>query len=283
MIARSTSPTSRNAVDIVSTNVAANKRSSGPKRQSAKPVIEGSAPIDWTRHLARTGAPCVKNPLKQVCESEVDLSKDANPAKPETLDPLFRENLQHYDERGPRVGDRAPEFTLKNLDGDTVRLSDVLKEKPVVLVTGSVSCTVFRRFALPQVEQLRRDFGKDVEVLVLYVDEAHPALGKSAIAKGQWTHKENVTDGILVRRPETAEARRVLALLAAERFGLATAGVVMDTPDNTTWDAYLHLPNASYVIGKDGKVAFREAWAFRTNGKSAEPALHEFVEAMTQR
>ena len=32
-----------------------------------------------------------------------------------------------------KVGDPAPDFSLENIDGKTVRLTDVLKEGPVVL------------------------------------------------------------------------------------------------------------------------------------------------------
>jgi hypothetical protein len=57
----------------------------------------------------------------------------------------------------------------------------------------------------------------------------------------------------------------------------------MDTMDNATWDKYMHLPNASFVIGKDGKVTYRELWAFRPNGHGPRSALEEVVGAMTQK
>jgi hypothetical protein len=39
----------------------------------------------------------------------------------------------------PRVGDPAPGFELRDLDGATVRLSDATARGPVVLVFGSFS------------------------------------------------------------------------------------------------------------------------------------------------
>jgi hypothetical protein len=58
---------------------------------------------------------------------------------------LVREGILRYNkydrrERGTlRVGDAAPDLTLAGYDGSTVRLSELWRAKPVVLVFGS--CT----------------------------------------------------------------------------------------------------------------------------------------------
>jgi hypothetical protein len=58
---------------------------------------------------------------------------------------LVREGILRYNkydrrERGTlKVGDAAPDLTLAGYDGSTVRLSELWREKPVVLVFGS--CT----------------------------------------------------------------------------------------------------------------------------------------------
>ena len=45
---------------------------------------------------------------------------------------------QKYDASAPRVGDLAPDFELRDVNGeDSVRLSDFLGVKPVALVFGS--------------------------------------------------------------------------------------------------------------------------------------------------
>ncbi len=41
-------------------------------------------------------------------------------------------------DKAPKMGDAAPDFTLKTLDGEQeVRLSEELKKQPVVLIFGS--------------------------------------------------------------------------------------------------------------------------------------------------
>lgn len=45
---------------------------------------------------------------------------------------------QRFDALAPRVGDIAPDFELRDVDGDNpVRLSDFKDRKPVALIFGS--------------------------------------------------------------------------------------------------------------------------------------------------
>ena len=53
-------------------------------------------------------------------------------ASPPAPDPW--EDFAHV---APKVGDRAPDFALRDVDGATVRLSDATARGPVVLVFGS--------------------------------------------------------------------------------------------------------------------------------------------------
>jgi len=46
---------------------------------------------------------------------------------------------------GPKPGTTAPDFKLRTLDGKTLEGSKLWKDKPLVLITGSYTCPVFRR------------------------------------------------------------------------------------------------------------------------------------------
>jgi hypothetical protein len=65
---------------------------------------------------------------------------------------LFRGEIGSMNE-GPKLNDPAPDFALKSPDGkQTVRLSDQLGKKPVVLVFGNVTCGPFRAI-YPRVDE----------------------------------------------------------------------------------------------------------------------------------
>lgn len=80
-------------------------------------------------------------------------------------------------QEGPKVGDPAPEFTLKTLDGkETVRLSEQVGKKPLVLVFGNFTCGPFRGL-FPDVDAVYQRHKKDANFLMVYVREAHPTNG----------------------------------------------------------------------------------------------------------
>ncbi len=72
----------------------------------------------------------------------------------------------------PKVGDKAPDFTLKTPDGREIKGSALWREKPLLLVTGSHTCPVYRRMATP-LEKLAAEFRERVNFVLLYTVEAH--------------------------------------------------------------------------------------------------------------
>jgi len=75
-----------------------------------------------------------------------------------------------------QVGDTIPDFTLYQLDGTPVTLSDeLLKGKPVLLVTISITCFISRN-RMVEFNNLFATYGNDVNFYLVYVVEAHPQL-----------------------------------------------------------------------------------------------------------
>ncbi|HVL12817.1 MAG TPA: deiodinase family protein, partial [Gemmata sp.] len=73
---------------------------------------------------------------------------------------------------GPKVGDRAPDFTLKTPDGkDTVSLAKLTGKKPVVLVFGNFTCGPFRSL-FPEVDAVYQRYKDDANFVMVYVREA---------------------------------------------------------------------------------------------------------------
>ena len=50
-----------------------------------------------------------------------------------------RADFAGFKERGPRVGQQAPDFEATLLDGLTVRLVDIIAKGPVVIEFGSIT------------------------------------------------------------------------------------------------------------------------------------------------
>jgi len=163
----------------------------------------------------------------------------------------------------------APEFTLPTIrDHGGISLSSFLG-RPVVLVFGSFSCSVFHD-RISQINEFYRANRDRAAFLFVSVTEAgHRIPGL-----------EFVLDSI---DPDTLENRRERVGEAMRRMGLSFPGVLdIGETAEAAYDAY---PTRLVVVGPDGRIALDlgrgmppETWDFaeaeaclRGSGKGLEP------------
>lgn len=146
----------------------------------------------------------------------------------------------HYDLSafpGPRAGEPARDFTLYDLDGNPVKLSDY-RGKWVVLETGSATCSMYTK-NIPGIKQLETEF-PDVEFLVVYVREAHP--------------------GERLSQHKSFDDKQRAAALLKPRYG-ENRPILIDTLEGEMHRVYGLLPNIVYIINPEGIVHYRCNWA----------------------
>lgn len=160
------------------------------------------------------------------------------------------------------VGQVAPEFTLPLLPTATdnkranasaneiqkVSLKDLHKDKPAVLIFGSVTCPPFRG-QLEGVDAVYRDFSDRAEFLWVYIREAHPDSVLSLV-------NENQQEQLMPVPQHTAIASRAAAAAACQRTHKLGIPIAVDGIDNAVGQAYAGWPNRMVVVGTDGKIAF---------------------------
>ncbi|MEO1203696.1 MAG: deiodinase-like protein [Pseudomonadota bacterium] len=168
------------------------------------------------------------------------------------------ESLSHYDSTAPAAFEPAPDFKLSDLDGNPVELADLVGKRPVVLQLGSLSCPVFRyrRF---DVQKLQRDFAGEVDFVVVYTQEAHPADDHNPYTDEVWNPFINKVAGINVPLHRTLDQRRDQAARAYEHVELDSLFLV-DSMDNVVWQRYGAAPSPAYVLDVDGNIVLRQAW-----------------------
>jgi hypothetical protein len=143
---------------------------------------------------------------------------------------------------GPRVGQPAPNFTLRTVDGkETVQLANVLGRKPVVLVFGNYTCGPFTA-AYPAVEPVYERFKNDATFLMVYVREAHPSDG--------WNM------GAPIAQPKSWDERVGVAQQFCKRV-TPTMPVLVDEMNDPVGHAYSGMPSRLYVIDPRGVVAYK--------------------------
>jgi len=151
-------------------------------------------------------------------------------------------------QEGPSINDAAPDFELKPLaGGDLVRLSDRIGRKPVVLVFGNFTCGPFRSM-YSTVEAVRERQKDHADFLLIYVREAHPTNG--------WAMKSNEKVGVAVAQPKTFQERNAVAEQCAAKLK-PSIPLLVDDINDAVGNAYSGMPARLYVIGTNGKVAYK--------------------------
>jgi thiol-disulfide isomerase/thioredoxin len=169
------------------------------------------------------------------------------PSKAMLVRGLFRQEIGSL-QPGPKVDESAPDFTLKTNDGKAeVTLSKLVGPKPVVLVFGSFTCGPFRSHS-GNIEKLYERYKDRATFVMVYVREAHPTDG--------WRMESNDRVGATTAQPKTYEERADVAQKCGKLFNLGFP-MLVDTIDDTVGARYSGMPGRLYLIGRDGKVAFK--------------------------
>jgi peroxiredoxin len=160
---------------------------------------------------------------------------------------LFRGEIGSMHE-GPKIDDLAPDFRLKTRDGkQTVRLSDLFGDKPIVLMFGNVTCGPFRSI-YPMVDELALRYKEEARFLGVYVREAHPTDG--------WRMGSNDAAGVSLRQPRDYAERRTAANQCSVKLKMSFP-LLVDEMDDRVGHAYSGMPARLYVIDRAGKIVYK--------------------------
>jgi hypothetical protein len=154
-----------------------------------------------------------------------------------------------------------PDVTACTEDGQAVKLPDLFKDKYTVLVTGCLTCPIFRG-SYPGVEALARDYGAgDVQFFYLYKTLAHPEF------KG-YVAPQNLAE----RLRHIAQARKELG---------TSIPWLCDTMTDDVKRALNAGPNSEYLIAPDGQVIYSSHWSDAQALRVALTAVKGPVESPT--
>ncbi|MFU8815364.1 MAG: deiodinase-like protein [Pseudomonadales bacterium] len=149
-----------------------------------------------------------------------------------------------FSESAPRPGQRLPAFELPSVDGGTIRSADFTGKRPLLLITGSLTCPMTAS-ANPLLKDLHRAFGSQIAFVTLHVREAHP--------------------GEQHEQPRTLAQKMAHARQLKLRDRLPWPIVVDDT-DGLVHRALDRKPNAVYLTDRNGVIIYRGLWAGDAKG-----------------
>ena len=106
---------------------------------------------------------------------------------------------------------------------------------------------------------------------MVYIREAHPT--------DEWQVEPNEHEEILFQQPTTVAARTEIAAVCSLKLELSIPTLI-DDMENSTDRKYYALPDRLYLIGRDGRVAYRGGpGPFGFVAAELESAIEQYLNA----
>ena len=166
------------------------------------------------------------------------------------------------------VGDTMADFTLWDINGDSVTLSEMLNSgKRVLMVAGSYTCPIFRNH-MPDLNAVAAQFGNQIECFAVYEVEAHPT-GSAQPSSGNLNPSNPPYN-----QPNTYGERKSNLQDLLNGANGPPAGnyipvpvsvpIYIDGPCNEWWQ-YYNGPNNAYLIDTNGVLFAYHTWFNNSN------------------
>jgi len=152
--------------------------------------------------------------------------------------PLVLRDMRFSSDSRP-VGDFLPNAELVSVDGTVTDLRSLAAQRPLVLITGSISCPLTVS-SLPVLRRLEEQHREQFNFAYLYTREAHP--------------------GANYEQPHTLEAKRNHAVEFQKSYDVSWP-VLVDDVDGTLHRLLDAKPNSVHIVSGDGRVLFRALFA----------------------
>jgi peroxiredoxin len=138
-----------------------------------------------------------------------------------------------------RAGDVAPDFEVCDLTGKPVRLSDFRGKKHVVFEMGCITAPIFIN-DIPHLNRLYATFRPhDVEFLIVYVREAHPA------------------ERYL---PHTSLEQKIAYARDLQQLENVQMPIVVDSLAGHVHHLYGLRPSPVWAVNKEGRIVLKSQW-----------------------
>jgi hypothetical protein len=159
----------------------------------------------------------------------------------------------------------VPDFTVYNFEGESFTLSDALQdEKPVVLVSGSISCNRFRftfedqqTGAYSAAREFLLTHQDDFNWVFIYGIEAHPGGGECPSN----CPPTITTDTLVIQHPDYHYRRWALKTWNDAMGDGFPFPMYVDNPDNAIYNHFFERAFGLVALRCDGTVALRADWA----------------------
>lgn len=156
---------------------------------------------------------------------------------------------------GPALNQKIQNLKLYDSKGNIFNLYESLSSKPVLLISGSYTCPKFRDI-VKDINKIENEFSDEIDLNVVYINEAHPSNEKSVFFNKVNVGNRNIKDNIIYPQPVTYGDRLIMAQQASIKLQIKST-VIVDNPKNDFFNYFGASPTCAYIIDKNKKVALK--------------------------
>lgn len=155
---------------------------------------------------------------------------------------------------GLEIGSKLPDaLEVYTANGNKIKVKDLFKNKPTVIVSGCLTCPVFLR-TYPGVEAVYQDYKNEVNFYFLYKTLAHP---------------EN--NGYI--QPITID-ERLSHIVDAKEMLQTKIPWLADPMTNEVSSAFGLTPNSEFLFDSEGRILYMNTWS---NANDLRKTLSEVI------
>jgi len=168
------------------------------------------------------------------------------------------------------AGDFGVDFTLADGHGTNHRLSNLLREKPVIIASVTLSCPHCSAHA-SAMANFAESYSQ-FHCVAVYVPQPHPERPETSFENGKiW--EMPYSKG--VKQERSLEERRASVLILQKELGsrwLVLADDLRATRVNPFWSTYGPAPRCSYLLDTSGLICHAQLWWEPPRAKKAADA-----------
>ncbi len=181
------------------------------------------------------------------CQKEVNENTDRFSGKEVTDFQMAKELILERKDNYPKVGELAPKFELFDLNSESQKsLGDLHREKPLVLILGSGSCSILCR-SDSWINAFQANYGDRFNFSFVYIREAHTLEGY------QPRSMTGSISPLVAALDDSARKRAAAEFLKMKEL---TFPVLVDSVSDDVAIEYSAWPVRLFVIGTDGRVLY---------------------------
>ena len=222
--------------------------------------------------------------LSLGCEKPSDRDKNPTPLQISQGEARRARTVEDFDTRGVVPGKQVPDLPVLTMDGEETSLSTLWQDdKPTLVVVASLTCGRSRE-RQPWVEELAEKYKDQLNVAVIYTQEAHPTLDPSPYAKysPELENPErpgerpggNEKVGLARRQPTDLEGRIELAAEYRELLDVQVP-ILVDQMSNEAWEQLGGGPNVGLLVNPDGTVEVKHPWF---DGETMDRSIEHYLQ-----